>query len=113
MTDQLLNIQGKFEGILGLGLPSSKAQKGLFQDASANSAESEAASAMADPMKAITDAAKEVMKKLQKKGSAEDGTSRDTPAANDAVEAGPEIKMPQTQADEEEVLDEDIAEELE
>lgn len=30
MTDQLLNIQGKFEGILGLGLPTNGAKKALY-----------------------------------------------------------------------------------
>jgi len=30
MTDQLLNIKGQFEGILGLGLPSADAKKGLY-----------------------------------------------------------------------------------
>jgi hypothetical protein len=30
MTDQLLNIKGPFEGILGLGLPSAEAKKGLY-----------------------------------------------------------------------------------
>lgn len=31
MTDQLLNIKGPFEGILGLGLPSADAKKGLIK----------------------------------------------------------------------------------
>jgi len=34
MTDQLLNIKGQFEGILGLGLPSTDAKKGLYRQAS-------------------------------------------------------------------------------
>jgi hypothetical protein len=32
MTDQLLNIKGTFEGILGLGLPTSKAKRGLYRE---------------------------------------------------------------------------------
>jgi hypothetical protein len=32
MTDQLLNIKGPFEGILGLGLPSTHAKEGLYKE---------------------------------------------------------------------------------
>jgi len=45
MTDQMLNIQGPFEGILGLGLPSSNVKKGLYQTSDDDDAESGAAPA--------------------------------------------------------------------
>lgn len=42
MTDQLLNIKGQFEGILGLGLPSADAKKGLYQQSPEGDSEHQA-----------------------------------------------------------------------
>jgi len=44
MTDQLLNIQGQFEGILGLGLPSTDAKKGLYSTDSNDDSQAPSAS---------------------------------------------------------------------